>query len=53
MEDMSEVVVPLDCCVGDEGQAAKQLHAHNGVDEEQHAHQHANVRQGLKLCIIF
>ena len=44
---MSEVVVTLDGRVGYEGQAAKELHANDGVDEEQHAHQHANVWQGL------
>ena len=50
MEDMSEVVVPLYGRVGDEGQAAKQLHANDGVDEEQHPHQHADIWQGLKFC---
>ena len=50
LEDVSEVVVALDRSVGDEGQAAEQLHADDGVDEEQHPHQHANVRQSLKVC---
>jgi hypothetical protein len=46
---MSEVVVPLDGRVWNEGQAAEQLHADDGVDEEQHPHQHANVRQSLQV----
>ena len=45
---MSEVVVPLDGRVGQEGQAAEELHPDDGVDEEQHSHQHADVRQGLR-----
>ncbi len=28
-------------------QAAEELHADDGVDEEEHAHQHAHVGQGL------
>ncbi len=47
LEDMSEVVVALDGCVGHKGQAAEELHTDDGVDEEQHAHQHADVWQGL------
>ncbi len=45
---MPEVVVPLDGRGRVEHEAAEQLHAHDGVDEEQHAHQHANIRQGLR-----
>ncbi len=44
---MSEVVVTLDGRVGHERQAAEELHPDDGVDEEEHAHQHANVWQGL------
>ena len=49
LEDMSEVVVPLDGRVGDQREAAEELHPDDGVDEEQHPHQHADVRQGLLL----
>ena len=38
-EDAAEVVVPLDGRRGIEGEGAEQLHAHDGVDEEEHAHQ--------------
>jgi hypothetical protein len=47
LEDMSEVVVALDGRVGDEGEAAEELHPDDGVDEEQHTHQHADVWQCL------
>ena len=38
-EDAAEVVVPLDGGRGIECEGAEQLHAHDGVDEEEHAHQ--------------
>ena len=45
---MSEVVVSLDGGVGVERDVAEHLHADDGVDEEQHHHQHHDVRQSLE-----
>ena len=39
------------CAYGGGGvhdQAAEELHPDDGVDEEQHSHQHADVRQVLR-----
>lgn len=47
LEDGPKVVVALDCSVGIQVDVAKQLHAHDGVDEEQHHHQHHDIGKGL------
>lgn len=43
----AEVVVPLDGCVRVEVDVAEELHADDGVDEEEHDHEHHDVGQGL------
>ena len=48
LSDVPEVVVSLDRGVWIERNVAKHLHAHDGVDEEQHHHQHHDVRQSLE-----
>ena len=48
-EDGLEVVVALDRSVRIDGNVAKHLHAHDGVDEEQHAHQQAHVGESLQV----
>ncbi len=48
LTDVSEVVVALDRSVGVECDVAEHLHADDRVNEEQHHHQHHDVRQGLK-----
>lgn len=45
MKNVPKVVVPFDGCSWVHNQRAKELHAHNGVDEEQHSHQHTDVGQ--------
>ena len=52
-EDAAEVVVPLDGRRGIEGEGAEQLHAHDGVDEEEHAHQQAHVGKSLQVVNTF
>ena len=47
LEDVPEVVVPVDGRGGVEGNVAEHLHADDGVDEEQHHHQHHHIGQGL------
>lgn len=47
LKDGPKVVVALDGSVGIQVDVAEQLHAHDGVDEEQHHHQHHDIRQGL------
>ena len=48
LKDVSEVVVSLDCSVWVYYQVAKQLHSNNSIHEEQHPHQHANIRKSLQ-----
>ena len=43
--------MPLDGRRGIEGEGAEQLHAHDGVDEEEHAHQQAHVGKSLQFEI--
>ncbi len=45
---MPEVVVRLDGAGGIEGERSEQLHADDGVDEEEHSHEHADVGQRLE-----
>ena len=47
-ENAPKVVVPLDCRRGIEGEGAEELHPHDGVDEEQHAHEQAHVGKSLR-----
>ena len=47
LSHVAEVVVPLDGRFRVQGDVAEELHAHDGVDEEQHDHQHHDVGQGL------
>ncbi len=53
LPDVSEVVVALYGGLRVQGHGAKQLHPHDGVDEEQHAHQHADIWESLQGSIIF
>ena len=48
-EDAAKVVVALDGGGGVEGEGAKELHPHDGVDEEEHAHQQAHVGKSLQV----
>ena len=48
LENGAKVGVSLNGSVGVKVDVAKQLHADDGVDEEQHHHQHHDVWQGLK-----
>ena len=43
--------MPLDGRRGVEGEGAEELHAHDGVDEEEHAHQQAHVGKSLQFEI--
>ena len=47
LEDGPEVVVAFNGSVGVQVDVAEELHPDDGVDEEQHDHQHHDVRQGL------
>ena len=52
-EDAAKVVVALDGGGGVEGEGAEELHSHDGVDEEQHAHQQAHVGKSLQVVNTF
>ena len=43
----------LDGGGGVEGEGAEELHSHDGVDEEQHAHQQAHVGKSLQVVNTF
>jgi hypothetical protein len=45
---VSKVVVPLDGRVRVQSDVAEQLHPDDGVDEEEHQHQHHDVGKSLK-----
>ena len=47
LEDVAEVVVPLDGGGGVHGEAAKHLHPDDRVDEEEDAHQQTDIGKGL------
>ena len=49
LHDIAKVVVPFDGRVGIQNDVSKQLHPDDGVDEEQHDHQHHDVRKSLKI----
>ena len=48
---MPEVVVPLDGGEGIHHKVSKQLHPNDGVDKEQHSHEHAYIGQSLRVKI--
>ena len=49
LEEVAEVVVALEGGARVELDVAEELHADDGVDEEQHEHEQPDVRQGLEL----
>ena len=49
LEEVSEVVVALEGGARVELDVAEELHADDGVDEEQHEHEQPDIRQGLQL----
>jgi hypothetical protein len=52
LEDVPEVVMPVDGRGGVESDVAKHLHANDGVDEEQHHHQHHHIWQRLHHTLL-
>ena len=48
LEEVAEVVVALEGGARVELDVAEELHADDGVDEEQHEHEQPDVRQGLQ-----
>ena len=48
LEDVPEVVVPVDGSVRVEGNVAEHLHSDDGIDEEEHHHQHHHVWKSLQ-----
>ena len=49
MKDVSKVVVSLNGSCWIQNHTAKKLHSNNGIDEEQHGHQHADIWKSLSI----
>ena len=50
---VSKVIVSINGSVWIIGNVSEHLHTNDGVDEEQHDHQHHNIRQGLQKKEFF